>query len=116
MLLAREAQVGHASRLTAVQLAELTAADGADAPVVVDVRNVGERESGHIPGSVHIPLAELRRRMDEIPADRPVVLHCAGGWRSSVAASLLRHHGRTDVSDLLGGFAAWQAMNEPVSV
>ncbi|WP_369812785.1 rhodanese-like domain-containing protein [Kineosporia sp. R_H_3] len=118
VMLDRPGDVDHGSRLTPGRLAELTtgeAADAADAPVVVDVRNIGEREGGHIPGSLHIPLAELRRRMDEIPAGRPVVLHCAGGWRSSVAASLLRNAGRSDVSDLVGGFAAWQAMNEPVS-
>jgi rhodanese-related sulfurtransferase len=64
---------------------------------------------------MHIPLAELRRRIDEVPTGGPVVVHCAGGWRSSVAASLLRQQGRDDVSDLLGGFAAWQAMHEPVT-
>ncbi len=115
VMLARQAQVEHGSRLTAVQLADLTAADRPQGPVVVDVRNLGERDGGHIPGSIHIPLAELRRRAGEIPAGRPVVTYCAGGWRSSVAASLLRRGGSPDVSDLLGGFAAWEAMNEPVS-
>ena len=84
-------------------------------PVRLDVRNGGERDAGTIPGSIHIPLAELRRRIDEIPTDRPVVVYCAGGWRSSVAASLLRRAGIDDVSDLLGGFAAWTAMHEPVT-
>ncbi|MBK6870366.1 MAG: MBL fold metallo-hydrolase [Kineosporiaceae bacterium] len=118
VMLARQDQVEQGSRLTPGQLAALTtgaAGERADAPVVVDVRNIGERDGGHIPGSLHIPLAELRRRAHEIPAGRPVVLQCAGGWRSSVAASLLRQQGRDDVSDLLGGFAAWQAMHEPVS-
>ena len=85
------------------------------APVVIDVRNAGEREAGFISGSVHIPLAELRRRLTEIPSDRPLVAYCAGGWRSSVAASLLRRHGFADVSDLLGGFAAWTVIGDPVS-
>ena len=112
----RQDQVRQASRLTPAQLAELTV-DVHDpaAPLVLDVRNLGEREAGHIPGSMHIPLAELRRRIAEVPTSGPVVVNCAGGWRSSVAASLLRHHGRDDVSDLLGGFAAWQAMHEPVT-
>jgi uncharacterized membrane protein YfcA/glyoxylase-like metal-dependent hydrolase (beta-lactamase superfamily II)/rhodanese-related sulfurtransferase len=116
LLVDRAGQVEQASRLTPVQLAELTTSkDVGNAPVVLDVRNIGEREAGYIPGSLHIPLAELARRTDEVPAGRPVVAYCAGGWRSSVAASLLRHSGRHDVSDLLGGFAAWQAMNEPVT-
>jgi rhodanese-related sulfurtransferase len=115
-LLTRQDRTGQASRLTPGQLAELTTdVDDPAAPVILDVRNIGEREGGHVPGSIHIPLAELRRRIDEVPGDSPVVVYCAGGWRSSVAASLLRHHGRNDVSDLLGGFAAWQAMHEPIT-
>lgn len=114
-LLARNASVERASRLTAAELARITAAVEEPRAVVVDVRNIGEREAGHIPNSLHIPLAELRRRISEVPAGVPVVAYCAGGWRSSVAASLLRRNGYADVSDLLGGFAAWRAMHEPVS-
>lgn len=98
-------RVVRASRLTAPELAE--ALHRGVPPVVVDVRNVGELIAGTIPGSVNIPLAQLRRRMAEIPQDRPVVVHCAGGYRSSVAASLMRRDGRPDVSDLLGGYSAW---------
>jgi hydroxyacylglutathione hydrolase len=113
-LLTHASEVARGSRLTAVELsAILAASEGVSgAPVVLDVRNIGEREAGHIPGAIHIPLAELRRRLDEIPTGRPVVAYCAGGWRSSVAASLLRHNGFSDVSDLLGGFAAWQSTHE----
>jgi len=114
--LTRQDRVAQASRLTPGQLAELTVdVDDPAGPIVLDVRNIGEREGGHVPGSMHIPLAELSRRLDEVPGGGPVVVYCAGGWRSSVAASLLRHHGRDDVSDLLGGFAAWQAMHEPIT-
>lgn len=107
------ADMTRASRLTAAELR--AAMDRAEAPVVLDVRNAGEREQGAIEGSLHIPLAELPRRLDEVPSDRPVVVHCAGGYRSSVAASLLRHSGRMDVSDLLGGFGAWQATLNPAA-
>ncbi|MCX5249483.1 ATP-binding protein [Streptomyces sp. NBC_00201] len=61
-------------------------------------------------------VTRLARRIDEIPADRPLVVHCAGGHRSSIAASLLRHQGRTDVSDLLGGYGAWLALPAPADV
>jgi hypothetical protein len=57
-------------------------------------------------------VAELARRAGELLAASPVVVYCAGVWRSSVAASLLRPAGRHDVSDLLHGYAAWQAVNE----
>ena len=67
----------------------------------------GRARLGTIPGAVHIPLAQLRTRMTEIPAGKPVVVHCAGGWRSSVGASLLRAAGLDDVSDLAGGYTGW---------
>lgn len=107
-------EMTQASRLTADELRSALA--GAEPPLVLDVRNTAEREEGHIEGSLHIPLAELARRAAEIPADRPVVVHCAGGHRSSIAAGLLRHIGRTDVSDLLGGYGAWLALPAPADV
>ncbi|MFJ9121364.1 rhodanese-like domain-containing protein, partial [Streptomyces sp. NPDC102394] len=104
-------EMTQASRLTADELRSALA--GAEPPLVLDVRNTAEREEGFIEDSLHIPLAELARRTEEIPAGRPVVVHCAGGHRSSIAASLLRHTGRTDVSDLLGGYGAWLALPSP---
>ncbi len=105
--------VTRASRLTTPELT--TALTATPAPTLLDVRNPGEHATGHIPDSLHIPLAELRRRLHEIPTTHPVITYCAGGWRSSVAASLLRHHGHPDVSDLLGGYAAWTTMHEPAT-
>jgi hydroxyacylglutathione hydrolase len=103
--LAAPAHVVRASRVTARDLDESLRRSAP--PTVVDVRNAGERVAGTIPGALHIPLAQLPHRLGEIPRDRPVVVHCAGGYRSSVAASLLRREGWSDVSDLLGGFTAW---------
>ncbi|GAB3843276.1 rhodanese-like domain-containing protein [Micromonospora andamanensis] len=107
------AELTPASRVTATELRD--ALDRAEPPRVLDVRNAGERDNGAIDGSLHIPLAELPRRLDEVPNDRPVVVHCAGGYRSSVAASLLRAAGRTDVADLLGGYGAWQTLPQPTA-
>ncbi|GGN09047.1 glyoxylase-like metal-dependent hydrolase (beta-lactamase superfamily II)/rhodanese-related sulfurtransferase [Actinoplanes campanulatus] len=109
-----EADLTRASRVTAADLR--TALDSPQPPVVLDVRGAGEREQGAIDGSAHIPLPELRCRITEIPTDRPVVVHCAGGYRSSVAASLLRATGHPDASDLLGGYAAWQLTVAPSAV
>ncbi len=87
---------------------ELAAAMNDDADLVVlDVRGVGERASGWIEGSIHIPIVELRVRIGELDPVRPIVAYCAGGYRSSIAASLVRSHGFTDVSDLIGGYQAW---------
>ena len=74
---------------------------------VVDVRNRGEVTSGRIPSAVPIPIGELTSRLDQLDPTRPTVVYCAGGYRSSVAASVLRRAGFGDVSDILGGYAAW---------
>ncbi|MFI8913084.1 rhodanese-like domain-containing protein [Streptomyces sp. NPDC053513] len=106
-------EVSPASRITAARLR--TALAGEQPPVVVDVRSCGERAAnGSIESALHIPLGELPHRTDELPTDRPLVLHCAGGHRSSIAASLLRQRGFRDVSDILGGYAAW-ALTAPTA-
>ncbi len=83
-------------------------------PVVVDVRAAGERLGGRIEGSLHVPLHRLRARMAEIPRDRPVVLHCAGGVRSMIALSMLERAGATNARDLVGGWSAWEASLAPL--
>jgi hydroxyacylglutathione hydrolase len=74
---------------------------------VVDVRNPGEFALGSIPGAASIPVGQLPARLGELDPERPTVVFCAGGYRSSVAASLLRARGFTDVSDIAGGYGAW---------
>ena len=74
---------------------------------VVDVRNPGEVAGGTIPGAISIPVGQLPDRTGELDPKRPTVVYCAGGYRSSVAASLLRQRGFADVSDILGGYGAW---------
>src|SRR5439155_4468915 len=78
-------------------------------PQVVDVRGPHEYEAKHIEGSLCIPLNHLAERVQELPADRPLLVHCAGGYRSSIAASLLQQQGFGRVSELAGGMAAWEA-------
>ncbi|MGV9710082.1 rhodanese-like domain-containing protein [Gordonia sp. NPDC003424] len=92
-------------RVTVRELADLMAQD---AVTVLDVRNPGEREAGAIAGSLHIPLPQLGDRLDEIPRDKPIVIHCRSGWRSCVAASLVRSQGHNEISDLIGGYEAWE--------
>jgi hydroxyacylglutathione hydrolase len=106
--LSHSEQVQRASRLTTTQVQ--AAIDSQDVQVL-DVRNAGELEAGMLPDARHIPLAELARRMDELDPATPVVVYCAGGWRSSVAASLLRARGFADVSDVLGGYTAWSLVH-----
>ncbi|HUY81314.1 MAG TPA: MBL fold metallo-hydrolase [Acidobacteriaceae bacterium] len=85
-----------------------------DAPVVVDVRTPREWAERHIEGSVNLPLNHLQERMAEVPRGRRITVHCAGGYRSSIAASLLHREGITDVTEMAGGMAAWEAAQLPV--
>ncbi len=80
---------------------------------LVDVRNPGEFALGTVPGAVNIPVGQLPGRTDELDPDRPTVVFCAGGYRSSVAASVLRNKRFGDVSDILGGYGAWTTTVQP---
>ena len=93
-----------ASRLTAPAFS----AARAEVPnlQIVDVRNPGEVEHGMVPGAITIPVGQLPSRTDELDPTLPTVVYCAGGYRSSVAASVLRQRGFSDVSDILGGYGA----------
>ena len=99
-----------ASRLSADGVAErIRTIDGL---VLVDVRNPGEVALGSLPGAVHLSLPELLNRLEELDPAAPTVVFCAGGYRSSIAASMLRSHGFADVSDLIGGYTAWTARGQ----
>ena len=100
-------------RLSA-QVASERMSAGGRAPLAVDVRAPREREQKRIAGSVGIPLNHLTERLRELPDDRALVVHCAGGYRSSIAASLLAVHGFAAVSEIAGGVTAWEAAGLPV--
>ena len=86
----------------------------ADPPLLLDIRNPHEWTTKHIEGSVNIPLNHLQERIAEIPRDRRIAVHCAGGYRSSIAASILHQHGITHLIEMAGGLAAWDAAQLPV--
>jgi hydroxyacylglutathione hydrolase len=83
--------------------------------LILDVRQPGEWNAGHIEGALHITGAELPSRIEDVPKDRPVATICGSGFRSSVCASLLMHHGHKQVGNVLGGMSAWRAAGLPVS-
>ena len=83
-------------------------------PLALDVRAPREREQKRISGSVGMPLNHLDERLSELPTDRPLLVYCAGGYRSAIAASLLERHGFKQVSEIAGGFAAWEAAKLPM--
>ena len=97
-------EVGRASRLTASEF--LDRQSSISHLQIIDVRGDGEFAINHLPQAINIPVSQLRKRLSEISTKTPTVVYCAGGYRSSIAASVLRANGFTDVSDVLGGFEA----------
>ncbi len=106
--------VDQASRLSVEAFAERIAS--VKSLITIDVRNIGEVEMGSVPGARHISLPALLRSIDELDKTAPTVVFCASGYRSSIAASLLRAHRFSDVSDLIGGYTAWSTANIPSSL
>lgn len=98
-------RVERSSRMTATEF-ESRKGD-IDGLQLVDIRNPGETALGTIDGAKAIPVGQLPARISELDPARPTVLFCAGGYRSSVGASVLREAGFEDVSDILGGYGAW---------
>jgi hydroxyacylglutathione hydrolase len=111
-LAARPDLVWPTERVSAPMVAEELA--GADPPLLLDIRNPREWAARHIDGSVNIPLNHLQERIAEIPRDRRIAVHCAGGYRSSIAASILHQYGITQLIEMAGGLAAWDAAQLPV--
>ena len=99
-------------RLSAPLSAEILSS--AEPPQLLDVRTPRERGQKYIEGSLSIPLNHLSERVRELPSSRPLLVYCAGGYRSSIAASLLQERGFTRVSEIAGGIAAWEAAKLPL--
>jgi hydroxyacylglutathione hydrolase len=99
-------------RVSAAFAAELLSSE--QAPLAVDVRAPRERGQKFIAGSLGIPLNHLLENIGMLPKDRELLVYCAGGYRSSIAASLLQRNGFENVSEIAGGLAGWEAAKLPV--
>lgn len=99
-------------RITARALADQI--EKGKSPLILDVRTDKEWEAGHLDGSINIPLNHLEDQLGNVPQDRSVVVHCKGGYRSSLAASILKKNGVINLQDLVGGYDAWVASHLPV--
>jgi len=104
--------VAFTERVSAQFAAERLSSD--EPPLTIDVRAPRERERKRIANSTGIPLTHLAESLKTLPRDRPLLLYCAGGYRSSIAASLLQRNGFDRVGEILGGIAAWEAAKLPV--
>jgi hydroxyacylglutathione hydrolase len=101
-------------QLSPVEFAEMLEAEGPDGIAVVDVREPGEVESsGRIAGSILMPLGQVATRAGEVDPSKLIVVHCKGGYRSSIATSLLRRAGIQNLANLSGGFDAWKTAGLP---
>jgi glyoxylase-like metal-dependent hydrolase (beta-lactamase superfamily II) len=105
--------VAFTERLSVQFAAELLASN--QPPLAIDVRAPRERAQKHIEHSVSMPLNHLAENLKTLPSDRQLLVYCAGGYRSSIAASLLKRGGFASVGELAGGIAAWEAAKLTVS-
>ena len=111
-LSSRPDKVTFTERLSAPFAAELLSST--NPPLAIDVRAPGERKQKHIAGSQSIPLNRLTENLHTLPKNRPLLVYCAGGYRSSIAASLLQRAGFTSVAEIAGGLAAWESAQLPI--
>ncbi len=106
---------GALQRISAVDRAAIERGRVSDTVTVLDVRSPAEWREGHVPWARNVPLGGLSDRLDEIPRNRPVVVHCQAGGRAAIAASLLLARGFTDVRVFPGGFTEWKESGSAVS-
>src|SRR5437867_7782678 len=81
---------------------------------IVDVRSPGEWKKGHVPGAQHIFVPELAKRMAELDRNKPTAVYCGSGYRASIAASILKPQGFTDLWNVPGSWEAWKKAKLPV--
>ena len=97
-------------RITA---AELETKYNSAETIIIDVRKISEYKSEHLLNAENIPLNELNNHLAEIPKDKPFILHCAGGYRSMIAASILKQRGYDNFVDVIGGFGVIKETSIP---
>jgi glyoxylase-like metal-dependent hydrolase (beta-lactamase superfamily II)/rhodanese-related sulfurtransferase len=105
------ALVERTDRITAGSAAEQLVAS--DPPLLIDVRTSREWNDVHIDGALNVPLQQLPQRLAELPADRRLIVYCASGYRSGIAASLLQRAALPHVVNLVGGLGAWMSAQLP---
>jgi glyoxylase-like metal-dependent hydrolase (beta-lactamase superfamily II)/rhodanese-related sulfurtransferase len=96
-----------------ITVSELEKIYASEKPLVIDVRKKSEFESEHIIDAINIPLNQINQQLADFPKDKSFILHCAGGYRSIIAASILKQRGWDDFVDLIGGFTEVKKTNIP---
>jgi rhodanese-related sulfurtransferase len=106
-----------ASAIPAIDVSETASrleSGGPDGPILVDVREDDELRAARVAGAVHLPMSSFANRYAELPQNRPLLVMCATGGRSSAATAFLLRNGWTDVVNVEGGITAWQRAGMPV--
>jgi rhodanese-related sulfurtransferase len=103
-------EIDTVSRITA---AELEAKVNSEETTIIDVRKISEYQSEHLVNAENIPLNELNDHLAEFPKDKQFILHCAGGYRSMIAASILKQRGFDNFVDVIGGFGVIKETSIP---
>ena len=81
---------------------------------ILDVRSKEEFDSGHIEGAYLLPVSELENRLAELPQDKPIIVYCRSGSRSTSAANILLEKGFKEIFNMTGGITEWQSKGFPV--
>jgi glyoxylase-like metal-dependent hydrolase (beta-lactamase superfamily II)/rhodanese-related sulfurtransferase len=105
-------ELEHINRITSQELENLA---DLDQTMIVDVRKKSEYMSEHLINAINIPLNEINNHLTELPKDKKIILYCAGGYRSMIAASILKQRGWYDFVDVIGGFAEIKKTQLPIS-
>ena len=105
-------EIDRVNRISAQTLQEITSDEE---QIIIDVRKKSEYDSEHIKGAINIPLNEIQNRLEQFPKNKSFVLHCAGGYRSMIAASILKLRGFDQFVDVVGGFNAIKETDIPVT-
>ena len=108
------ASTGPVPAIDSVEADRRVRESGDDGPVIVDVREQNEWDDVRIPGATLVPLSRIADDYSKLPHGRPLILQCASGKRSLVAAEFLRRNGYADVSNLVDGIKGWQGAGLPV--
>ncbi|WKV12140.1 MBL fold metallo-hydrolase [Marivirga harenae] len=104
-------EIDKVSRIDARELA----CEMKDVPLIFDVRKKSEFDSEHVIGAQNIPLNQINSHLAELPKDKPFIIHCAGGYRSMLAASILKARGWEKFIDVRDGFKGIKETNIPIS-
>lgn len=102
-------EIDTADRMTAEDFEKIYS----EKPIIFDIRKKSEYDAEHVVDAVNIPLNEINQHLSEIPKDKPFILHCAGGYRSMIASSILKSRGYTNFKDVDSGFTGIKTTNVP---